>query len=289
MNYLFYFILICILILWIEGIPHFLPNFMLTQKKPGEELEIWLKNFHWGGRQDIGDKILLPSYKFYTEVVEVLLFNARKMGGSYLDSFLFLREGLQADLQFEKKVKEVILGMFLHMSVMMILTWSFIFSALSMVEVKTSHSQLFGILFWQLMGLGLIPVLVKFYRKRYFSDIGKVWRVLLILKSLLRVPLPQSEVFSFAGVNGLEQIRQKSLIHIVQKLQSSCQKTLRLGLSYENDVKGLMEELRFQEKWHFDLFEKRLNGIKLLLLSVFFLPSYLMFVFILLNDLKAII
>ncbi len=289
MNYLFYFILICILILWIEGVPHFLPNFMQTQKKPGEELEIWLKNFHWGGKQDIGDKIFLPSYKFYTEVVEVLLFNARKMGGSYLDSFLFLREGLQADLQFEKKIKELILGMFLHMSVMMILTWSFIFSALSMVEVKTSRSQLFGILSWQLMGLGLIPILVKYYRKRYFSDIGKVWRVLLILKSLLRVPLPQSEVFSFAGVNGLDQIRQKSLIHIVQKLQSSCQKTLRLGLSYENDVKGLMEELRFQEKWHFDLFEKRLNGVKLLLLSVFFLPSYLMFVFILLNDLKAII
>ncbi len=289
MNYLFYFFLIYILIFWLEGVPRFLPKFMLNQKKPGEELEVWLKNFHWGETQDLGDKILLPTYKFYTEVVEILLYNARKMGGSYLDSFLFLREGLQADLQFEKKVKEVILGMFLHMSMMMILTWSFIFSALTMVEVKTSHSQLWGILFWQLMGLGLIPILVKFFRERYFSDIGILWRVLLILKSLLKVPLPQSEVLSFAGVNGLDQIRQKSLFHIVQKLQSSCQKTLRLGLSYENDVKGLMEELRFQEKWHFDLFEKRLSGIKLFLLSVFFLPSYLIFVFMLLNDLKAII
>ncbi len=288
MSYLFYFLFICILIFWIESGPLLFPNFLITRKKPGVELETWLKQFHTGARQDLSDKILLPSYKFYTEVIEVLLLLARKMGGSYLDSFLFLREGLQADLQFEKKLREVILGMYLHMGIIMLLTWTFIAAALSMVAMKVTPLSLVGIFFWQVMGLCLIPVLIQYLRKIYFLDIGKVWKVLLILKSLLKVPLPQTEVLTFAGVNQLDEIKQKSLETIVQKLKESCQKTLKLGLSYESDVKYLMDELRFQEKWHFDLFEKRLNGIKLLLLSVFFLPSYLVFIFMLLKDLMAL-
>jgi hypothetical protein len=63
---------------------------------------------------------------------------------------------------------------------------------------------------------------------------------------------------------------------------------LKLGSSYEEDLKYLMEELRFQEKWHFELFEKRLTVIKLALLSLFFLPSYLAFIFLLLSDLMAL-
>ena len=69
------------------------------------------------------------------------------------------------------------------------------------------------------------------------------------------------------------------------KLKTTCQNTLKMGISYEDDVKYLMGELRFQEKWHFELFEKRLVVIKLVLLSVFFLPSYLSFIFLLLGDL----
>ena len=71
------------------------------------------------------------------------------------------------------------------------------------------------------------------------------------------------------------------------KLKETCQKALKIGSSYDDEVKYLMEELRFQEKWHFELFEKRLTVIKLSLLSVFFLPSYLAFIFLLLGDLMA--
>jgi hypothetical protein len=49
-----------------------------------------------------------------------------------------------------------------------------------------------------------------------------------------------------------------------------------------------MDELRFQEKWHFELFEKRLMVIKLGLMSIFFLPSYLAFIFLLLGDLMQL-
>jgi hypothetical protein len=144
------------------------------------------------------------------------------------------------------------------------------------------------ILLWQSTGLSMLPVVMKFLRKKYFGEIGKIWKMLFVMKSLQKVPLSRSEMLTYAGVQELNHIKQKSLVDLVLKFKELCQKTLKLGGNYEEDIKYLMEELRFQEKWHFDLFEKRLTVIKLVLLSVFFLPSYLAFIFLLLGDLMAL-
>lgn len=285
MSYIFYFMLIFILVYWIETPELRLPNSLILRKTPGEELENWLKKFH--SPQDLKDTARPPVYKFYTEVVEVLLSLARKMGGNYQEALLFLREGLQSDRQFEKKIKEAVMGMWLQMGLMMLLTWGFIFAALNLTEVKVSKMHLLCILLWQAIGLSALPIVMNILRKKYFGDIGKLWKMLFVLKSLAKVPVSRSEVLSFAGVQELNNIAQKSLAPLVLKLKETCQKALKIGASYDDEVKYLMEELRFQEKWHFELFEKRLTVIKLSLLSVFFLPSYLAFIFLLLGDLMA--
>jgi hypothetical protein len=105
---------------------------------------------------------------------------------------------------------------------------------------------------------------------------------------LIKVPLSRTEILTIAGVAEIKTIQQKSLIHIVDKLKETCQKALQMGGSYEEEVLTLMSELRFQEKWHFELFEKRLMVIKLGLMSIFFLPSYLAFIFLLLGDLLTL-
>jgi hypothetical protein len=287
MLYILYFLLIFILIYWIE-LPYFISTKpLLIRRNPAEELENWLKSFDWGNRQEIKPAMRLPIYKFYTEVVEVLLLMARKMGGSYQESLLFLRESLQNDRQFEKKINDVTLGIYLQMGLMMVLTWGFIFCALSLVDVSVKLSHLILILLWQSIGLGLLPIILSWLRKKYFGDIGKIWKILFVLNSLAKVPLARTEIMSYAGIQDLARIKQQTLSNIVSKLKESCHKALKLGLSYEEDVKYLMEELRFQEKWHFEIFEKRLTVLKLILLSVFFLPSYLAFIFLLLGDLMA--
>ena len=288
MNYLFYIVIIAVLVYWVENPVMALPNSLIIRKNPAEELEGWLKKFNWTNRQELSDLGRLPSYKFYTEVVEVILNLARRMGGNYQDSLLFLREGLQFDRQFEKKIREAVLGTWLQMGMMMGLTWLFILGALHLVEVKVSLVHLSMIFIWQTFGLSMLPFTLKWLRRKYFGDIGKIWKMLFVLRSLVKVPLSRTEVFTLAGVQELTTIKQKALESIVTKLKETCQKALKQGGSYEEEVKYLMEELRFQEKWHFELFEKRLIVIKLALLSIFFLPSYLAFIFLLLSDLMAL-
>lgn len=288
MSYLFYFAIISCLIFWIEA-PNFLfPNSMIIRRNPAEDLEKWLKNFDWSNRAEMKTNYRLPVYKFYSDVVEVLLLIARKMGGTYQESLLFLRESLQADRQFEKKIKSSTMGIYLQMISMMTLTWLFIGGALYIVEITVKVWSLSMILLWQLVGVGTLPLILSFLRKKYFADIGKLWKIMFILKSLAKVPLSRSEVLSYAGIQDLAVIKQNTLSDIVMKLMESCQRSLKLGLSYEDDLKYLMEELRFREKHHFELFEKRLTVVKLILLSIFFLPSYLVFIFMLLGDLMTL-
>jgi transposase len=288
MSYVFYFVIILFLVLWVETPFTVHSNSLITRKESGENLEHWLRQFNWGGRIGPSASIMLPEYKFYSGVINILLELSRKMGGTYQESLIFLRESLQGDMQFEKKMVETLRGVYLQMGMMMILTWSFIFAALKLVDLEIELKKLLMIFLWQISGVGILPFLLKFFRKKYFSDIGQLWKILLILKSLSKVPLSRTEVLTYAGVQELKSIKQPSLEMIVSKLKEVCHKTLKFGTSYDEDLRYLMEELRFVEKWHYELFEKRLMVIKLVLLSVFFLPSYLVFIFFLLEDLKLL-
>ncbi len=286
---LIYTFVIVGLVYWVETQSSPFSNSLIIKKSnPAEELETWLKKFNWGNRNELQNPGKLPVYKFYSEVVEILLSLARKMGGSYQDSLLYLREGLQDDRQFEKKLKEMIQGTWIQMSMMVVLTWGFIFSALALVDVKVSGLKLCLIAGWQSVGMSLLPVVIRYFRVRFFGDIGKLWKIFYVLRSLAKVPLSRTEVLTLAGVGEIKNIKQKSLSHIVEKLKQTCQRALQMGGSYEEDIQSLMAELRFQEKWHFELFEKRLMVIKLGLLSIFFLPSYLAFIFLLLGDLLSL-
>ncbi|HXH74785.1 MAG TPA: hypothetical protein VNJ08_07450 [Bacteriovoracaceae bacterium] len=288
LSVLFYLGLIAVLCLWVEGALAPMTNSLIIRRNPGEQLDDWLKSFRWGNRSQLNEKIDLPHYKFYSEIALTLLSLARKMGGNYQESLLFLRDGLQSDRQFEKKMHELRLGCWLQMLLIMALTWAFMLGALSLVDIKISGLKLGLIAIWQMIGLCLLPLTLAYLRKKLFGDIGRLWKMLFTLSSMVRVPLSRSEIFAMADIKGLDLIKQKSLLHLVDKLKHTCQQALKQGGSYEGEVKYLMEELRFQEKWHFELFEKRLTMLKLGLLSIFFLPAYLSFIFMLLGDLMTL-
>ena len=184
MNIVFYVLLIFLLIFWLETPSKWSFNSLNIRKSPADELEDWLKQFQWSSRSQLSPDVKLPQYKFYSNVVETLLSLARKFGGHYQESILYLRQGLQDDRQFEKKLKEMILGTWFQIGLIMFITWAFIISALMMVEVKAETSSLVFILLWQTIGLASLPSILKHYRQKYFGEIGILWKVLYILSSL---------------------------------------------------------------------------------------------------------
>lgn len=252
------------------------------KRSPGEELSSWLKKFNWERREQQTHH--LPEYKFFSGLINLLLEMSRRYGGQYKEAFLSVKESLNQDLQFEKKLKEFIWGSYLQKIFIFVLSWGFILFAQHLTQVKLDLYVYLGILGWQSVGMILLPVLCLHLKKYYFSGLGQIWLSLYVLKAMLTVSLSRSEIFKLAKIYELNEIKHKNLESLVQKLQTSCELSLKQGGSYGKDVDELIEECKFIEKWHMDLFEKRLNAVKLLILSFFFLPSYLGFIYFLLDS-----
>lgn len=281
---LIYIASVFILVYWVENDMRLSSKLLNFNKSDAYQLEDWLKKFNWN-KQELSISFKLPQYKFYSSVIEILLELARKKGGKFNEGLLFLRTGLQNDIQFEKRVKEILKGVWLQMSLMFVMTWIFILSCIEMTKIDFSTSSLIGILMWQMLALMVLFLVLKWLRRYYFHDIGKMWKIMHILKSLGHAPLARSEIYQLAGLSDLNTLTQKNLLPLSEKLQETCTQALKIGGNYFDEINSLMEELRFQEKWHFELFEKRLSALKLSLLSLFFLPSYLFFIFLLMEKL----
>lgn len=249
---------------------------------PGEELFYWLKKFNWERRDSNSGH--LPQYKFYSDLVNLLLEMSRRFGGQYKEAFLSIKESLNQDLQFEKKLKEFIWGSYFQKFCIFAMSWGFIFFAQELTEVKLDFRVYLSIFSWQSIGILIFPLTCFYLKRYYFLGIGQLWLSLYVLKALSSVNLSRSEVFKLARIYQLQTIKHKNLETIVHKLQTCCELSLKQGGSYLKDVEELISECRFIEKWHVELFEKRLNALKLLILSIFFLPSYLAFIYFLLNS-----
>ena len=279
---------VSIYIFWLVGLFYWLKKSPSTQKpsakklSPGEELFDWLKKFNWDRRDQ--PKGQLPQYKFFSPLINLLLEMSRRFGGQYKEALLSVKESLNQDLQFEKKLKEFIWGSYFQKVAIFSMSWGFIFFAQHLTAVSLSAQVYLGILGWQLIGLVLLPIMLKVLKKHYFSGLGQLWLSVYVLKALASVSLSRSEIFKIAKIYELGDIKHKNLENIVMKLQGSCELSLKQGGSYLKDVEELIGECRFIEKWHIELFEKRLNALKLLILSLFFLPSYLAFIYFLMNS-----
>jgi hypothetical protein len=247
-------------------------------------LDDWLKKFSWGRGVELRADFKIPPYKFYSEIVELVLDIARRFGGVYEENLHKLREGLEADHQFEVKCKDLIKGAWWQICIMFLITWAFIVSSLSILQMPIPFQKLALLISWQLVGMIALPWIIHRARRYYFGDVGVLWKTLFMLKALVSVPLSRSEIFLHAELFKLKDIKNKRLKSVIDHILDCCQRALREGGSYEDEVNKIAKDLRFEENRIYGLFEKRLVVLKLAILSIFFLPTYLAFIYIILSD-----
>ena len=247
-------------------------------------LDEWLKKFTWGRTVELKGDFKIPKYKFYSDIIELVLDCARRFGGIYEENLLRIREGLEADHQFEVKCKDLVRGTWWQICIMFLITWAFIICSLSILQMPVPYSKLILLILWQIFGMILLPWIIFKIRKFYFSDVGILWKSLFMLKALVSVPISRSEVFLHAELFKLKNIKNKRLASLIEHIFDCCQRALRQGGSYEEEVNKIMKDLRFEENRIYGLFEKKLMVLKLAILSIFFLPTYLAFIYIILSD-----
>jgi hypothetical protein len=275
MNMIFYFVFILLLAIWALR-PE---KSVVSLAQSGQGLEEWLKKFHWSGPA-LHSKIELPRYKFFSELVEMLLSLARQWGAQYQQVFMVLREILHQDLQFEKQLKEFLTGCWFQMVFIVLMSWLFIVLGTTWVEIPFPLKY---------RGLGMILFYfgIRQLKKKYLSALGAYWRSLICLRSLAETALSRSEVVRLSQLKTLDGYVGLEWQDFKIKVQHLGQWMLSSGQSPVKEIGYLMDELRFLEKHQIQKFQKMSHVLKFGILIVFFIPAYFAFLFIIFSNLGS--
>ena len=277
-----YLALISLLAIWVLR-PQ---NSALSAVQGGKALEEWLKKFHWSG-PSLNHKTELPRYKFFSELVEMLLSLARQWGAQYQQVFITLREILHQDLQFEKQLKEFLQGCWFQMILIVAMSWLFIILGTSWIKINFPLKYMIMIGGWQALGMLCFYLGMKILVKRYLGALGSFWKSLICLRSLSETALPRSEVVRMAGIRELDEYQHSEWKEFKIKVQHLGQWMLSAGTSPVKEIQYLMDELRFLEKHQIQVFQKMGHILKFSILVIFFIPAYFAFLFIIFSSLGS--
>ena len=107
-------------------------------------------------------------YKFYTSLVNEILFFQRELGGYPKKNFQVIKKALLGDLRFEKKVDKEMRGSFFQSLFLGVVTWLFISGSHKILGSKISigGNVTFNFCF-QIMGVLLFQITVENKAKRF--------------------------------------------------------------------------------------------------------------------------
>jgi len=256
-----------------------------SERKRGERLFLWLLG---EGRSDVmncrgGTKDELPRYKFYTDLLVELLDQLRRFGGAKFKLLFAFKKQLKDDLQFEKRISSLVGGGVCQFLLVVVITWGFIALTCRLVGYSPSLALLFLISLLHLSGVVLFLFQVKKMKVRALEPFMVFYRVLIIIKLSLGGGLSVSESLRRSRVEQLFLKSYRSYPHLIVRVDLLIKRWQTQGGEIAQELDELMDELLFQRDEEFLKLNRNSTALKFLILALFYLSSYLLFVFTLLS------
>lgn len=261
-------------------------NFVILKKRlpllgeiyRGEELLLSLTEYE--ARIALGIKILsadIPKFKFYTELLEQLFLNHRKLGIGIKKFLPELRLALINDLQFEKKILEETASSFLQFLVIATTTWSFVFLSKILVHIPLYFHTVFGMIILQMGGTFLFFKLLHFFKKRKFASFSSAIEEMYLFTTLMDIGLPLNEVLLRSAILQGSLIKDKRFNNLGARIKKLINRMKETGLSPKEESNEIIKELWHLQNVYFIKFTKLVQVLKFCILTFFFLPAYFLY------------
>lgn len=221
----------------------------------------------------------LPKFKFYTTLLADLLEAHRKLGVSLKTILPELRGNLIKELQFEKKILNLVFGGNLQFLVVVLTTWSFIFLSSQLADLSLSFVNLFIIGSVQLMALILFNVCFMRLRERGLKKYSVALEQLYLFTGMVEVGLPVNFVLGQSNVLNGEIGRHKGFGQCYERLFNLVNRWKEQGLSPKTETQEIINEIWHLKEEGYDRFIKHLDLLKFTILAFFFLPAYFFYLY----------
>jgi hypothetical protein len=246
----------------------------------GQELLISFSDFET--KIYLGIKLLprfLPRYKFYTNLLEIIFENNRRLGIGIKKIIPEIRAGLICDLQFEKKIFDEIISAALQFLVIAVTTWSFVLISSNIAQIPLFKNTIFLMSLLQIFGVIVFFQLVKLIKKRTFFKFSKAIEELYLFSGLLDIGLPLNEIISRSGILQGQLMEFKVFENLSRRIRVLISRLKETGLSPKDESLEIIREIWHLQEENFQKFTKIVQVLKFSILVFFFLPAYFLYLY----------
>lgn len=277
------------LIISIPFIFFYLEKRQRNQLRTGEKLINWMTCR--GSNQDLlffskGEKESEQGYKFYTGLVNEILFYKRELGGYQKKNFQEVKKALLGDIRFEKKVEKEMRGSLFQYICLGIITWVFIGGSHQILGEKISMrlEVLLFILCFQLTGVLFYQVVCEKLKKKDFYFFNLYYAPLFRFFSLIYLNLPVGMILEKSGFEVFYRKEPSDWRAVLDDLRGLIDKWKSQGGEVRSELNDIVEEVYFLRDLSFEKYKEKIQFLRLIFLGVFFLGPYLFYLSVLLSS-----
>ncbi len=235
----------------------------------------------WSSESSLGlftkSYVFFP-YKFYSNLLEDL-YKLERQDGVVVKSFLLeIRKSLMQDISFEKKKKTEIGNGFYQMFFMSGIIFLFLFVLESQLNLKVPFFLKLGIILWQLIGTTLFALTVIWIENKIFTPFSDFIYYLYRLRSMCSIHIDANALFLSFREFCESTKKHKSTKSSVNRVEELLIRLRDMGIPIGSELKEIQEDLWDDMLFEFEKFQKKLFFMKFLVLTFFFLATYLVFV-----------
>lgn len=224
----------------------------------------------------------LIEYKFFTGLVKELLVLRKDVGVDIFPVLQKLKSRLKQDIEMERKLNSLKRSAITEICIVMIFCWVFVFIAKGYVDIQFNNIHLIFIFIWQLIGFLLLFYKLKEKKQKYFSQLSSYLYSSFSLEALFNSPVGMTKLLDLCHYKRILNLTQHEIIRehfktLISQLKSTGE------LKYE-EVEELSQCVVYQFEFSIQEYQKSANSIKLIVLMIFFMSSFLMVNFSLMSS-----
>jgi hypothetical protein len=229
--------------------------------------------------------VIIPEYKFYTNIINKLISNSRQYGCSLKNGTKTIRYAISKDLQFEKKIITEHAGGIAQFFIISAVSWSFFLAVKEIMSISILNSSLLLIISLQLGGVLLYIYLAKKIKTAIFQDNSTYLHSMYILKSLIGTGIPLKQVIELSRVSQFISTPKDRFKYINLRIVSMLERVQKTGTPVSEEISEIIEEIWFIHNMSFENFLKKTVILKFFIIAAFYLTSYFLFLIELFDNL----
>lgn len=219
----------------------------------------------------------IPKFKFYTNLLLKLLATNRQEGIAIRKLIPELRNGVQRDIQFEKKISKVIIGGNFQFAVIALATWGFVFFSQQLVDIKLDTNLGLLMLALQIMGFLFLNLMTSWLKKEKFQPYSSAFEEIYLFKSLIEVRMPIKQILLESNIMNGSLVNSKVFSSIKKRIVYSVERWKTSGISPKDESEELIKEIWYSQEEQFVDFIKKIEILKFIIMALLFLPAYFIY------------